>query len=198
MVTLNPVPAPTAADKARARADAARWAASILANPDVVYLDTETTGLDERAEIVEIAVIDSAGRTLLDTLIRPDGYIPLEVVRIHGITDAMVRDAPRWRDVYHEVLQITRDRTVVVYNAEFDQRLVNQMNRRAGFLRLTDSWQCAMRQYGAYTTVWHERYGNYRFHKLDDALSAFGHRPGGHRACSDAHACRLVVQGMAG
>ncbi len=33
------------------------------------FLDTETTGLDDQAEIVEIAVIDSAGNLVYEALI---------------------------------------------------------------------------------------------------------------------------------
>ena len=187
----------TTGDRTQSRAAAIAWASATVASPDVVYLDTETTGLDARAEIVEIAVIDNAGTTLLDTLVRPDGVIPFEVVRIHGINDEMVAGAPRWPEVYPTLLDLLRDRTVIVYNAEFDYRLVNQMNRRSGFPTCADPWHCAMKQYAAFATDWHERYGNYRWHKLDVALARFGHSKTGHRARPDALACRLVVEGMA-
>lgn len=193
MVTLSP----NSDQRRQARADAARWAAGIVARGDVVYLDTETTGIDGNAEIVEIAVIDAAGAPLLDTFVRPNGIIPLEVIAIHGIDDDMVADAPRWTEVYPELLRLLDGRQVVVYNAEFDLKLVNQMNRRAGFLPVSPTWQCAMKRYAAYCSVWNEKYGNYRFHKLDVALAGFGHRPADHRALADARSCRLVVHGMA-
>jgi hypothetical protein len=53
-----------------------------------------------------------------------------------------------------------------------------------------------MKQYAAFATDWHARYGNYRWHKLDVALARFGHHKDGHRARPDAEACRLVVRGM--
>jgi DNA polymerase III epsilon subunit-like protein len=37
---------------------------------DFVVLDTETTGLDKRAEIVELSIIDKHGNTLFDSLIK--------------------------------------------------------------------------------------------------------------------------------
>ncbi len=189
---------PSGADgRRRSRADAIAWASDVVSRPDVVYLDTETTGIDGRAEIVEIALVDSAGTTLLDTLVRPDGIIPHEVIRIHGIDDAMVASAPRWPEVYPALIELLRERTVVVYNAEFDFRLVNQMNRLSGFPPRVDRWQCAMQQYAGFATEWHARYGNYRWHKLGVALANFGHSGNGHRARSDALACRLVVCGMA-
>ncbi|MFB6287159.1 MAG: 3'-5' exonuclease, partial [Candidatus Bipolaricaulia bacterium] len=41
-----------------------------------LFLDTETTGIDERAEICEIAVVAADGTSLVDTLVRPTGPIP--------------------------------------------------------------------------------------------------------------------------
>ncbi|MEX2314808.1 MAG: 3'-5' exonuclease, partial [Thermomicrobiales bacterium] len=149
---------PTTGDRRQARSAAIAWAADVVARPDIVYLDTETTGIDGRAEIVEIAVIDGAGQTLLDTLVRPDGIIPYEVIRIHGIDDGMVAGAPRWPEVYPALLELLRERIVIVYNAEFDFRLVNQMNRRSGFQPRSDAWHCAMRQYAGFATDWHARY----------------------------------------
>lgn len=37
---------------------------------DVVILDTETTGLDDNAEIVQITILDINGNKLLDTLFK--------------------------------------------------------------------------------------------------------------------------------
>lgn len=189
---------PSEEHRRAARAGAAAWAAALLRRPDVVFLDTETTGLDGTAEIIEIAVIDVAGGTLLDTLVRPDGTIPPDAARIHGIRDAMVASAPRWPEVYGHLLPLLAGRTVVVYNAEFDWRLVGQMNRRFGLTLPDSDWQCAMRQYAHYAAQWHDRYGGYRWHKLDVAVTRFGLPASGHRARADALACRAVVAGMAG
>jgi len=194
--TLSPLPA---TDAAMPRPAAVRWAADLLALSSVVFLDTETTGLGERAEIVEIAVLDASGKVLLDTLVRPEGRIPAEVIAIHGIDNRMVADAPRWPEVYPLVVQALAKRTVVVYNAAFDARMLAQMNARHGLPQVAEEWHCAMQGYGAWVGRRHPRYGNFRWHKLDAALSAFGHAcgPDAHRARSDANACRLVMHGIA-
>lgn len=54
-----------------------------------IILDTETTGLDNTAEIVEISVINDQGEVLLDTLIKPTKPIPGDATAIHGITNEM-------------------------------------------------------------------------------------------------------------
>ena len=54
------------------------WAQGVLADPATIFLDTETTGLDAYAELVDIAVVDAAGRVLLDSLVRPRRPIPAD------------------------------------------------------------------------------------------------------------------------
>jgi DNA polymerase-3 subunit epsilon len=182
------------------RAGAIAWAARIVADPGMVFLDTETTGLGADAEIVDVAIVDSRGRILLDTLVRPSGPIPSEVISIHGITDAMVEGAPGWRHVYPELARVLAAASgVVIYNAEFDTRIISQCNSRYGLPRCTAGWQCAMLQYAAYAGVRHARYGGWRWHKLIDAASAFGYSgTNHHRALNDTLMCRSVVAGMAG
>src|SRR5262245_26162011 len=95
-----------------------------------VYLDTETTGLGDDAEIVELCLIDAAGQVLVDTLVLPERRIPPDATRIHGITDAMVRGAPRWQEVWPKVRPLLGGRRVGVYNAGYDVPLIQAHNRR--------------------------------------------------------------------
>lgn len=61
---------------------------------NAVIIDTETTGLTDTDEIVEISVINCHGTTLLDTLIRPSSEINPAAQAVHGITLAETADAP--------------------------------------------------------------------------------------------------------
>ena len=178
------------------REEAIAWASRLALDPRTVYLDTETTGLDARAEVVDIAVVASDGRVLLETLVRPVTPIPLEASRIHGIFDADVADAPSWQEVHDRVCAAVVDRIVVVYNAAFDRRMVSQCCGRHGLLPPDTVWECAMRGYAAFHGERTERHG-FRLQKLERAVATFGAAPGGHRAAADALACRAVVLGMA-
>jgi len=176
------------------------WARQVAVDPRTIFLDTETTGLDERAEIVEIAIVDCNGRVLLDTLVKPVEPIPADATRIHGISNRMVATAPGWDRIAPQVNRLlARAGRVVIYNADFDTRIMRQCNAR---YRLPDpqaDWHCAMRHYAAYAGIIHQRYGGYRWHKLGDAAARFGHTGQlQHRALSDTLLCRLVVLGMAG
>ncbi|MFJ9359342.1 3'-5' exonuclease family protein [Streptomyces mirabilis] len=52
------------------------WAGTVLADPDTVVLDTETTGLDGTARIIDLGILDVAGTTLMDRLLDPGGPVP--------------------------------------------------------------------------------------------------------------------------
>jgi len=167
---------------------------------NAVILDTETTGLDNQAEICEIAIIDAkTAEPLLDTLIKPRCTIPDEVIRIHGITNGMVADAPIYSDIHHQLMDILKDKTVIIYNAEFDLRIIRQSGSSYGFKQLKnpDAIICAMKWYAEFYGHWNNYRGSFKWQKLIDAarqqhidvsdLKA-------HRALADCVITRRVIE----
>jgi DNA polymerase-3 subunit epsilon len=65
----------------------------VLADDDWVIVDTETTGFSRDDVIIELAVLDGSGRTLLDSLIQSPIPILLAVQRLTGITPASLAAA---------------------------------------------------------------------------------------------------------
>jgi DNA polymerase-3 subunit epsilon len=163
----------------------------------VVYLDTETTGFGKRAEIVDIAVVNGGGQVLFESLVRPARRIPAEVIAIHGITNADVKDAPEWGDLYDELHDVLAGRRIVVYNVTFDKQMVTQACEQYALTAPEADWECAMKRYAGFHGSWDPGKRWYRFQKLERAVLTFGAEPGGHRAAADALACRAVVLGMA-
>lgn len=178
------------------RANAIAWAREIVGNPDVVYLDTETTGLGRFAKICDIAIVAQDGTVLLDTLINPGEPIPAAATNVHGITDEMVADAPTWRDVAADIACLLENRRVVIYNRGYDAELLEQHNKEIDWHPFNADYQCAMLAYSDFDGTM----GNYRtlkWHKLDAAAAHFGIAPGGHRALADTETTRQVVHAMA-
>jgi DNA polymerase III epsilon subunit-like protein len=169
----------------------------VVEDPRVIYLDTETTGFGPRAEIVDIAVVSAAGEVVLESLVQPTRRIPADATAIHGITNADVKDAPAWCDLYQDLLRVLAGRRVIVYNVIFDRQMVNQACDRYHLAAPAADWECAMRKYAGFYGNWDSGKRWYRFQKLERAVLAFGAEPGGHRAAADAFACRAVVLGMA-
>jgi DNA polymerase-3 subunit epsilon len=168
----------------------------IAQNP--VYLDTETTGLGNFAEIIEICILDDSGLVLYESLVKPFRMIPQDVIRIHRITNDLVCNAPRWDTVWLEIEPILADRQVGIYNAEFDMRMMSQSHRMVG-MRWSESQRftpfCIMRLYAQF---YGEKNGNYRWHSLDDARRQCGlSLPNLHRARDDSLLARAVLHHMA-
>ncbi len=177
-------------DFAKDRSDAAQWAADVLSRRDWVILDTETTGLDGSAEIVQIAILDHTGATLLDTLVKPTTPISAGASRVHGITDATVANAPSWAEVREQVHAAIAGKIVLIYNAAYDTRLIQQSDRACGItLKASFDHACVMEMYAQWAGDWNDYYGSYRWQKLPS---------GDHSARGDCLATLKVLREMAG
>jgi DNA polymerase III epsilon subunit-like protein len=152
-----------------------------------LYLDTETTGL-HGAEMVECAIIDDDGRTVLDTLVNPGRPIPPDASRIHGITDDMVKLAPPADAVRAFVLELVRHRPLVIYNAAYDVQFFPGIHASAAAIH------CAMLDYAPHYGDWNEYHQSWRWARLGAAADRCGHVADGplHRARADTLACRTV------
>ena len=68
--------------------------------------------------------------------------IPEAVIEIHGITDEMVEDAPTFQEVYPKIVQAIAGKDVVIYNADYDSYLLDNLIIRNGLdLPRFESWQ---------------------------------------------------------
>lgn len=180
------------------RAAAIARARQILADRPL-YLDTETTGLDKRAEIVEISLIDHDGAVLLDSLVKPTRRIPWDATRVHNISDAMVADAPTWAELWPQVQTLLAGRRVGIYNAEFDLRMIAQSHTAHKVVETAAGSNafCIMKLYAEF---FGERgsYGGYKWQGLDNAARQCGiSLPNSHRAGADALLTRAVLEYMA-
>jgi DNA polymerase-3 subunit epsilon len=169
-----------------------------------LYLDTETTGLDSTAEIVEICILTARGQVAFESLVRPDGGIPPGATAVHGITEDMVRGAPRWPEVWTRVERVLGHRRVGIYNASYDVRMVQQANQRHGLQRPAPTAHafCIMQLYARWLGELSEKRsgpGQYRWHKLEAAARQCGVSvAGAHRARADAATARAVLHYIAG
>ena len=172
----------------RDRVSAVLWAREQLTQDDWTILDTETTGLYD-AQIVEIAIIDRTGQTLLDTFIKPTIPIPPEVTEIHGITDAMVATEPTFSEVYPRIDTALKDQRVLIYNSAFDIKILNYCCRLHDLpsLMLTKRSDCLMEWVAQWAGNWNYYHKDYRYVPLS----------GGHRALGDCLAAFELVKLMA-
>jgi DNA polymerase-3 subunit epsilon len=164
-----------------------------------VVIDTETTGLDKEAEIVEICVSDHLGNILLTTLIRPSKPIPADVMRIHNISNEMVKTAPTWPAIWPTLRSLIISKPLAIYNAEFDMRMMRQSHERYR-LPWKDNFRtlCIMKCYAEYIGDWDPYKRAYRYHSLDNAGKKFGiNIANSHRAQTDTLLALEVLKAIA-
>jgi DNA polymerase-3 subunit epsilon len=103
----------------------------------LVCVDVETTGLtpDKGARVCEIALLRSEGErhvARFESLVHPQQPMPPEVIAVHGITDAMVAEAPPFVALLPEIRDLMRDAVVVGHNVQFDLRFLRHEWHLAG------------------------------------------------------------------
>lgn len=116
---------------------------------DAVVFDTETTGTKpDQDKIVQIAtVVLKKGKVVKDNsgvynqLVNPEIPIPKEASDVNGITDEMVKDAPKMIEVLDKFLTKSLNKqngAIVVYNSKFDIPLLNRTIREYNVSASTD------------------------------------------------------------
>ncbi len=103
-----------------------------------IVLDTETTGLDPATgdRIVEIGAIElfnhmPTGKSFHHYL-NPNRLMPKEAFEVHGLSDAFLRDKPRFPAIAPAFLAFIGDATLVIHNAPFDMKFLNHELTAAG------------------------------------------------------------------
>ncbi|MDQ3129358.1 MAG: exonuclease domain-containing protein [Acidobacteriota bacterium] len=101
----------------------------MLAETDFVVFDLETTGAKTPpCRITEIGAYRVRHGKItgeFHTLVNPETMIPIFISQLTGITDKMVRQAPKFRDIAADFLDFIGDSVLVAHNAHFDIRFLN-------------------------------------------------------------------------
>jgi len=160
-----------------------------LSSIDFCAVDLETTGVNPAFDkIVEIGAVRfrlDGGKICYQTLVNPGVPIPANVIRIHGITDAMVVDSPLLEDVRDTFFSFIEGTVLVIQNPGFDLSFIDRAFRMGDVvipdLNALDTVKLAKKYFTDLPN-----------HKLSTLSSYLGLELVSHRALDDAIACMTV------
>ena len=110
-------------------------------------LDTETTGLGDNDQIIEIAVCDASGKVCYEQRILPSVPINPKAEEIHGISLDDLAGCPKWPEIVNDLQTLLTGQTVVIYNSNFDLDMLRSTSQA---FHTDDAWlntlsiRCAM------------------------------------------------------
>ena len=138
--------------------------------PDLVFLDIETTGGSHtRDRITEVALIkieDGEVAVTWETLINPETPIPRQITTLTGISDEMVKHAPKFEEIAGDLYSHLEGCVMVAHNSRFDYGfLKSEYKRMGGTLRLRTL--CTVK-------LSRQLYTNAQGHSLDAIMHRFG------------------------
>ncbi|QXP66788.1 exonuclease domain-containing protein [Polaribacter sp. AHE13PA] len=100
-------------------------------------VDIETTGNGYKgSKITEISIFVFDGKKVIDeftSLVNPEQNIPAFITNLTGITNAMVRNAPKFFEIAKKVAEITEDTIFVAHNVNFDYNIIQEEFKNLGF-----------------------------------------------------------------
>ena len=157
---------------------------------EFVAFDLETTGLSSRTDrIIEIgAVILKNGKEVdrFQTFVDPERPLEKKIVELTGITDDMLKGAPKIEEVLPKFLDFIGDRVLVAHNSDFDTGFIRAECVRLGY---TYNYTAADTLILSQNLLSH--LNKFKLNIVSNALSLpdFNH----HRAADDAMTCGLVM-----
>lgn len=170
--------------------DIAILTARLIASGKYIVIDTETTGLTE-AEVCQIAWVLEDGQRFVH-LVKPTKTIEPGAQSFHHISDDMVKNEKPLTDLLPEIEELSKDRFSVFYNSPFDIGVIARSTKTEYKpLHMHD----AMLIFSAFINEWDEYHGNYKWHKLGNALRLCGISTDEtlHDASADAFATREIL-----
>jgi len=97
-------------------------------------IDLETTGGNPNSErIIEIGIVLHDGKHKIGeytTLINPEKEISGFISTFTGITNSMVKNAPKFAEVADTILELLEGKVIVAHNARFDYNFIKSEFRR--------------------------------------------------------------------
>lgn len=151
-------------------------------NDEIIIFDVETTGLnftDDR--LTEIGAVKLKNMQVIEqfnTFVNPEKDISSNVVKLTGISNDMVKDAPKTKEALESFFKFCGENPVLVaHNASFDTTMINNSCARVGikkdytYIDTLVLAQCVVTQIARYKLNYLAKYfklGKFNHHRASD------------------------------
>ncbi len=112
-----------------------------------LVLDTETTGLNNHDQIIELSILSSRGEIIYNQRYKPTVPISDGAYRCHGINLHDLENEPSFEVDACEIKRILLNNNIVIFNASYDINILRSTFKAVGmddsFLDLVETY-CAM------------------------------------------------------
>ena len=85
----------------------------LLNSNDTIILDFETASLEVDDGLVSISAIDMRGNILINTRLKPDGFIDEQATSLHGLTLDSLRNEKTFSEIKDELVNIIRGKKII-------------------------------------------------------------------------------------
>ncbi len=146
--------------------EAIKWFKN-LEDKKYLIIDTETTGLTNFDEIIELGIIDNNGKIVFDNRFNPIKHVSFGAYNTHGISEDILKDCKDFRLYYDKIKDILENKNIVGYSAYFDCDMIKNtcINRNLENINYKKIYD-VMRNYAKYNQEWNDYYNNWKWLKL--------------------------------
>jgi DNA polymerase-3 subunit epsilon len=145
--------------------------------------DTETTGIGNDDEIIELGILDSKLEFEYNQLFNPNIPILKAAENVHGISNDIVKTMPKFSKHQTQIQEFfDKYELSLAYNGEFDVRLIKQtcFSHNINQIKLPALYDPLM-DMSLWCGNWNKKYSSFKYLKLE----------GGHRAIDD---CKQMIK----
>ena len=182
----------------RAEGDAYRAVPRHMDRRRVLFFDLELTGVYDHDEIISVSITDATGAILMDTLVKPRHKKKWNrTEKIHGISPAMVQDAPYLDDIIPAIKEMFANAdNIIAFGVSTDYshiKYIYDTEREQEALR--DKTRCCSIEFVRYQN---EHFPDNNHASLVDAMECLGIAWDGipHSSIADTIACMKVWEAL--
>lgn len=149
----------------------------------IAFIDLETTGAKINFDrIIEVGILRIENNKIqkkYSQLVNPNKSVPPEIEILTGINNQDLENAPTFRQIQDEILELIKDCVIVAHNVRFDYSFLKSEFRNLG-LSFSSKHFCTVK-------LSRKLYPEHRHHNLDSLIERYNFKcKNRHRAYDDA------------